>query len=186
VSSSLFGAALTLKSGAFLSGDRAVPGLVLDANQTGYGAAYRIYRCRDGAWIALAAGSDEAWRRLREVTGVPGLPDSLPPLGDSAAEGRLLEKAFGARDVGTWVSDLRAVGIPVEPVAEPDREGFCAGFTQDPVNRQRGRVVTYDWGERGRVSQPCFPPALGPVPRPAPMGGIPALGEHTSEFLEEI
>ncbi|MCL2582869.1 MAG: CoA transferase, partial [Streptosporangiales bacterium] len=80
VASSLLGAALTLKSGAFLSGGQVVPGPVLDGNQTGYGAAYRIYQCRDGAWIALAVPGDRAWGKLREVTGAPGLPEAVPPL----------------------------------------------------------------------------------------------------------
>ncbi|MCL2584742.1 MAG: CoA transferase, partial [Streptosporangiales bacterium] len=167
-----------------------VPGPVLDGNQTGYGAAYRIYRCRDGAWIALAVPGDRAWGKLREVTGTPGLPEAVPPLrtvpGDPQPAEAVLEAAFAARDAADWAAALRAAGIPAEPVAEPDREGFAAGFTADPVLVASGRVVAYDWGEHGVTRQPCFPPALGPVSRPAAMRGIPALGEHTSEFGEEI
>jgi crotonobetainyl-CoA:carnitine CoA-transferase CaiB-like acyl-CoA transferase len=186
VCSSLLGAALTLKSGA--SPKSAGP--VLDAGQHGYGAAYRIYQCQDGAWLALAVPDDQAWGRLRAAVEVPGLPGSLPPLrtagGDRQPAELLLEGVFTTRDAPGWVAALRAAGVPAELVAETDREGFAAGFTTDPVAVQRGRVVTYDWDGHGITRQPCFPPALGPVSRPPAMRGIPALGEHTDDFLKEL
>ena len=190
VSASLLGAALTLKSGAFLDGDRVAGGPVLDAGQAGYGAAYRIYQGRDGRWLALAAGDQEAWDRLRAVVSVPGLPQSAPPLrtapGPLQQEEVLLEAAFAARGAADWVAALHAGGVPAELVATPDRTGFAAAFTGDPVAVQRGRVVSYEWGEHGVTRQPCFPPALGPVPRPPAMSGIPGLGEHTDEFLIQV
>jgi crotonobetainyl-CoA:carnitine CoA-transferase CaiB-like acyl-CoA transferase len=190
VSSSLLGAALTLKSGAFLAGDRVVGGPVLDANQTGYGAAYRIYQAGDGAWFALAVPDARAWDRLRAVVRLTGLPSSPPALrtdgGALQPEELLLESAFRTRDASAWVADLRAAGVPVEPVATPDRTGFGSGFTADPVNRQLGRVVSYQWGDFGRVDQPRFPPRVGPGTQPPAMAGISGLGEHTTEFLKEL
>jgi crotonobetainyl-CoA:carnitine CoA-transferase CaiB-like acyl-CoA transferase len=190
VSSSLLGAALTLKSGAFLAGDRVVGGPVLDANQTGYGAAYRIYQAGDGTWLALAVPDARAWDRLRAVMALAGLPSAPPALridgGEPQPEELLLERAFAARDASAWVADLSAAGVPVEPVETPDRTGFASGFTGDPVNRQLGRVVSYQWGDFGRVDQPRFPPRLGPETPPPAMTGISALGEHTAEFLETI
>jgi len=190
VSSSLLGAALTLKSGAFLAGDRVVGGPVLDANQTGYGAAYRIYQAGDGAWLALAVPDARAWDGLRAVVRVGGLPAAPPALrtdgGAPQPEELLLESVFRTRDASAWVADLRAAGVPVEPVATPDRTGFASGFTGDPVNRQLGRVVSYQWGDFGRVDQPRFPPRLGPGERPPAMTGISGLGEHTEEFLPAI
>jgi len=192
VATSLLGAALTLKSGAFLTGDRVVSGPVLDARQTGYGATYRIYQGRDGAWFALAVPDAQAWHRLRDVVQIDGLPASPPPLRTDVAPGDhgpqpeevLLEDAFRARDAAAWVTELRAAGVPAEPVVEADRSGFAAGFLDDPVNHQLGRVVSYHWGDRGRVDQPCFPPRFGPAPRPRARPGIPGLGEHTAEVLE--
>ncbi len=67
----------------------------------------------------------------------------------------MLEDAFRARDAAAWVTELRAAGVPAEPVVEADRSGFAAGFLDDPVNHQLGRVVSYYWGDRGRVDQPC-------------------------------
>lgn len=186
VASSLVGAALALKSGA--TPEDAGP--VLDAGQHGYGAAYRIYQCRDGAWLALAVPGDDEWQRLREAARVPGLPDRLPSLrtdqGPPQPAELALEAAFATRDAADWAAALRAAGVPAEPVTEADREEFAAGFTTDPVAVQRGRVVTYDWDGHGLTRQPAFPPALGPVPRPPAMRGIPGLGEHTDEFLKEL
>jgi len=190
VAVSLLGAALTLKSGAFLAADTVVSGPVLDAQQTGYGAAYRIYQGGDGGWFALAVPDAGAWDRLRAVVRLDGLPASPPPLRTDSRgrqpEEALLEDAFQARDAVAWVTALRAAGVPVEPVAEADRGEFAAGFVDDPVNRQLGRVVSYHWGDRGRVDQPCFPPRFGPVPRPPARAGIPGLGEHTAEVLESL
>jgi crotonobetainyl-CoA:carnitine CoA-transferase CaiB-like acyl-CoA transferase len=191
VATSLLGAALTLKSGAFLAADRVVSGPVLDAGQTGYGAAYRMYSGRDGAWFALAVPDAQAWQRLREVVRLDGLPASPPPLrtipgGGPQPEEALLEDAFRARDAAAWVTALRAAGVPVEPVVEADRSAFAAGFLDDPVNHQLGRVVSYHWGDRGRVDQPCFPPRFGPGPRPRARAGLPGLGEHTAEVLQSL
>jgi crotonobetainyl-CoA:carnitine CoA-transferase CaiB-like acyl-CoA transferase len=98
----------------------------------------------------------------------------------------LLEAAFRENDTPTWVARLRHAGVPVEPVAELDRTAFTAGFVDDPVNRQLGRVVTYQWGDRGRVDQPCFPPRLGPEPRQGAGAWIAGLGADTVQVLEEL
>jgi crotonobetainyl-CoA:carnitine CoA-transferase CaiB-like acyl-CoA transferase len=98
----------------------------------------------------------------------------------------LLETAFATRAAAEWVTALRAVGVPVEPVPDVDRSTFTAGFVDDPVNCQLGRVVTYTWGARGRVDQPRFPPRIGSeVTRSAP-SGIAGLGEHADEVLTSI
>jgi crotonobetainyl-CoA:carnitine CoA-transferase CaiB-like acyl-CoA transferase len=190
VKSSLLGAGLVLKSGAFVSNGSVVSGPLLDADQLGYGAAYRMYQAGDGAWIAVAVPDQAAWDGLRSVVPAEGLPASPPPLrtegGALQAAEELLEKAFAGRPAADWVTDLRAAGVPVEPVREVDREGFVAGFVDDPVNRQLGRIATYRWGDRGRVDQPCFPPRMGPDPQRRAAACIPGLGEHTAEVLEEI
>jgi crotonobetainyl-CoA:carnitine CoA-transferase CaiB-like acyl-CoA transferase len=191
VAASLLGAALTLKSGAFIEGGTVRGGPVLDADQAGYGAAYRLYRCQDDAWIALAIGCQEAWHRLRATVSLPALPATPSPLrhdGDSRPhpEELLLEAAFRTRPAAEWVRALRAAGVPVEPAAELDRTAFAAGFTADPVLVQRGRVVSYEWDSHGRTRQPSFPPALGPAPRPPAMRGIAGLGETARSFCAEL
>jgi crotonobetainyl-CoA:carnitine CoA-transferase CaiB-like acyl-CoA transferase len=190
VSTSLLGAGLTLKSGALISGDAVVGGPVLDGGQLGYGAAYRFYQGADGGWLVLAVPDLNTWERLRREVAIEGLPDRPPPLrtepGPPQPEEILLEKAFSAKEAGAWVAALRAAGVPVEPVLEADRETFVAGFLDDPVNRQLGRVVTHLWGERGTVEQAAFPPRFGPTPRRGASARISSLGEHTTEMLKAL
>jgi crotonobetainyl-CoA:carnitine CoA-transferase CaiB-like acyl-CoA transferase len=189
VASSLLGAGMALKSGAFLAGDTVVGGPVLDAQQTGYGAAYRLYQGADGAWFALAVPDAASWLRLRAAVARDDLPLSPPPLrtvlgaGPQPAE-LTLETAFRGQDAAAWVRALRAAGVPAEPVDNADRTEYCARFLDDPVNRELGRVVTYQWGGLGQVEQPRFPPRIGPAAPPPGPAGMAGLGEHTAEMLE--
>lgn len=189
VESSLLAAALTLKSGAFLRGGDAVAGPVLDAGQTGYGAAYRLYQGGDGAWFALVVPSDSAWASLRGL--VDGLPEALPRLrlqrgSGQQPEEKVLETAFAARPAAEWISALRDAGLLVEPVAPRDRTAFAAGFVTDPVNLARGGVAVHQWGDRGRVEQPAFPPRFGPEPHSRMDSTIPKLGEHTESIKAQL
>jgi crotonobetainyl-CoA:carnitine CoA-transferase CaiB-like acyl-CoA transferase len=189
VSTSLLGSALLLKSGAFLVGDQPVAGPVLDHDQCGYGATYRLYQAGDDAWFALAVPDESSWTRLGEV--VDGLPASPPPLriewdGQPQLAEALLEAAFRAKPASHWVAQLRRAGVPVEPVVEKDRVAFIAGILDDPVNRQLGRVVSFPWGARGLVEQPGFPLRFGPAPRPTSRRSIPGLGEHTGDVLASV
>jgi crotonobetainyl-CoA:carnitine CoA-transferase CaiB-like acyl-CoA transferase len=188
VASTLLGAGLTLKSGAFLAGEAVVTGPVLDSRQTGYGAAYRIYEAGDGRWLAVVVPDAATWARLRQVAGADGLPEEPPSLRTGADDGQgaeegLLEQIFAKEPARSWVEALTAAGVPAEEVAEPDRARFIAGILDDPISRQLGRIVSFGWGERGRLEQPAFPARLGPEPRPAAPAQIPGLGEHTDEVL---
>jgi crotonobetainyl-CoA:carnitine CoA-transferase CaiB-like acyl-CoA transferase len=189
VRSSLLGAGLTLKSGALLAGDTVVPGPVLDGDQRGYGAAYRLYQGGDGEWFALAVPDESAWVRLRRVVGADSLPDVPPPLRTDGARQpaeELLERAFARGEASRWIAALRDADIPVEPVAQMTRSEFVDAFLDDPVNRQLGRVVAYEWGDRGLLEQPALPVRFGPAPRPHAGASIPALGEHTEEILQSL
>jgi crotonobetainyl-CoA:carnitine CoA-transferase CaiB-like acyl-CoA transferase len=190
VRTSLLGSGLLLKSGAFLTGETRVGGPVLDSEQTGYGAAYRIYQAADGAWVALAVPDAATWSQLREVVGDHDLPTEPPPLrtqpGERQPAEAMLEAAFATKDATAWVSELSRAGVPVEPVLEVDRTGFIAKLLDDPVGRQLGRVTSYEWGPRGRLEQPSFSIRLGPAPRPTARQSIPALGEHTAEVLRNL
>jgi crotonobetainyl-CoA:carnitine CoA-transferase CaiB-like acyl-CoA transferase len=190
VKSTLIGAGLILKSGAFIAGDTVIEGPALDSAQTGYGAAYRLYLGQDGVWFAVAVPDAPTWTRLLDVLGVDGLPLQPPPLGQTGtlrthAEERL-EQAFGTRSAAAWVAALRAARVPAEVVVEDDRAGFIARFMDDPVNRQLGRVVAFEWGSRGRLEQPAFAARLGPEPRPDAPVQISPLGAHTGEVLAAL
>jgi crotonobetainyl-CoA:carnitine CoA-transferase CaiB-like acyl-CoA transferase len=98
----------------------------------------------------------------------------------------VLEGVFGTRPAAAWVAELRAVDVPVELARDVDRLAFVRGFVDDQVNLERGRVVSYEWGERGRVDQQRFPPQFGREPALAARPGIAGLGEDTAEVLAEV
>jgi crotonobetainyl-CoA:carnitine CoA-transferase CaiB-like acyl-CoA transferase len=190
VQTSLLGSALLLKSGAFWSGGEIMEGPRLDRAQTGYGASYRIYRCRDGAWLALAIPDLQAWQRLRGVVGLEELPAGPPPLRTRSEQmepaEKLLEEVFGTRDAWEWVRELQASNVPAERVIEGDRRAFIARILDDPVNQQFGRGLSFSWAHLGQLEQPAFPLRFGPTSRPAPAPFFPGLGEHTAEVLESL
>jgi crotonobetainyl-CoA:carnitine CoA-transferase CaiB-like acyl-CoA transferase len=210
VAGSLLGSALLLKSGAVLHDGEPAGVPVVDEQQTGYGAAYRIYQGSDDAWFALAVPDAATWQRLREVvrpafggtdpTADPtpdptaDLPADPPPLrlnsqpataGNDAAE-KVLEAAFRTGTAAAWAARLHAAGVPAEPVLDADRTAFVARALDDPVRRQLGRVVTFAWGARGRLEQTALPLAFGPGPAPHAPRHIPGLGEHTGEVLTAL
>jgi crotonobetainyl-CoA:carnitine CoA-transferase CaiB-like acyl-CoA transferase len=170
-----------------------VEGPRLDRAQTGYGASYRIYRCRDGSWLAVAIPDLQAWQRLRGVVGVEELPAGPPSLrtaGEQAepAESaeKLLEEVFGTKDASEWERELQASNVPAERVIDVDRRQFIARVLDDPVNQQFGRVLSFSWAHLGQLEQPGFPLRFGPTSRPAPAPFFPGLGEHTAEVLESL
>jgi crotonobetainyl-CoA:carnitine CoA-transferase CaiB-like acyl-CoA transferase len=190
VTSILLGAGMTMKSGAFVAGSKVVEGPLVDPAQTGYGAAYRIYRAADGGWLALAVPDPAAWCRLRAVVDRADLPEQPPRLrmrGDERQPAEdVLEGVFATEGAATWVARLRAAGVPVEAVAEYDRVQFISAILDDPVNRQLGRIATVDWGPRGQLEQTDLPLRFGPLPRRPGRRHLPAIGEHTDEMLDAI
>jgi crotonobetainyl-CoA:carnitine CoA-transferase CaiB-like acyl-CoA transferase len=192
VATSLLGAGMLLQSGVVQRDGRPVRHPELDEGQTGYGPGYRIYRGGDGSWFAVVIPAAHLWSRLRSVPGLEAVPERYVPLrgGETDAEARdteaALERVFGGAPAGEWMAALRAIGVPVEPVAELDRDGFRRAVLDDPVNRQMGRVASYDTADWGWFEQ------LGPLLRCGPrVGGGPALmlpgvGEHSVPVLTEL
>lgn len=192
VATSLLGAGMLLQSGVYLRDGRCVRQPELDADQTGYGPGYRIYRSGDGDWFAMVLPDQECWRRLRSVPQLASLPERYAPLRggphDALAKEAesVLEHAFSSAPAIEWVAMLRGLGIPVEPVESVDRDRFRRGILDDPVNRQLGRVVTYSTAEWGRFEQ------IGPLLRCGPSAGggpplmLPGVGEHTGSVLAEL
>jgi crotonobetainyl-CoA:carnitine CoA-transferase CaiB-like acyl-CoA transferase len=189
VATSLLGAGILVHSGVYLSDGALVAGPSLDAAQTGYGPGYRIYECGDGQWLALVVPSAAAWRRLAELAPVP--PQYAPLRGGAlddvalAAE-RALEAALASGPAQEWVTRLRAAGSLAELIEAADRDAFRRKILDDPVNRELGRVVTYDTADWGRFEQ------IGPLVRYGPAAGagprlmLPRVGEHTVEVLAEL
>jgi len=190
VATSLLGAGMLLHSGVFQRDGEIVRGPEVDAEQTGYGPGYRLYRAGDGGWFALVLPDPAAWGRLRAL--VADLPATYAPLrgpgsnGDAHRAEAVLESAFATGSAGEWVARLQAADLLVEPVADVDRDGFRRGILDDPVNRQLGRVVAYETDDWGHFEQ------IGPLLRCGPDadGGpplmLPGVGEHSASVLTDL
>jgi crotonobetainyl-CoA:carnitine CoA-transferase CaiB-like acyl-CoA transferase len=199
VETSLLGAGVLLHSGVFFRDGALVPGPALDASQTGYGPGYRIYECGDEHWIALVVPSADAWQRLAgllapraELPEQAVLPEQYVPLrgGSRDAVARsaeaVLESAFASGTATSWAKRLRDAGLLAELIEPLDRDGFRRRILDDPVNRQLGRVASYETADWGWFEQ------VGPLVRTGPRAGtsprlmLPRVGEHTASVLAEL
>ncbi|MDZ7734292.1 MAG: CoA transferase [Acidimicrobiia bacterium] len=191
VATSLLGAGMLLQSGVYERDGELVRGPTLDADQTGYGPGYRIYRVANGQWFALVVPDGEAWARLRSIVGTT-LPERYMPLrlppddADARAAEKVLEQAFSSEPAERLVERFRDADLLVEPIADVDREQFRQAILDDPVNRQFGRVADYDTADWGHFEQ--IGPLLrcGPEPTEGPLLQIPRVGEHSVEVMAEL
>lgn len=207
VATSLLGAGMLLQSGVFQRDGERVPTPSLDSTQTGYGPGYRIYAGGDDRWFALVLPDRDAWARLRDLTAsaatpatgddstvAGGLPESYVPLrgGSDDALARqaesALEAVFAAAPAAEWVARLRAAGLLADLIEPLDRDGFRRAVLDDPVNRQLGRVASYEVADWGWFEQ------IGALPRYGPTGVgadpvtpmLPGVGEHSVAVLADL
>jgi crotonobetainyl-CoA:carnitine CoA-transferase CaiB-like acyl-CoA transferase len=192
VVTSLLGTGMLLHSGVYARDGSLVPGPALDADQTGYGPGYRIYQGGDGEWFALVLPDVDAWRCLRTLPGTERVPAAYVPLRggpDDAVARRAeaaLEAVFATAPAQSWIGLLRRHGLLVEPITPTDRDRFRRGILDDPLNRQLGRVASYDTADWGHFEQ--IGPLLrtGPDPAAGPRLMLPRAGEHTDEVLADL
>jgi itaconate CoA-transferase len=144
---------------------------------------YGAYQCADGA-VMLAVQTDREWRRFCEqVLAAPALAadprfaTNAQRLAHRATLERIIDDHFGTSTRAAMTLALECADIPTGVVNDvPDVAGH-------PQLAARNRWTT--------VATPGGPiPALRPPHNlrgaPARMGGVPALGEHTEEVLEEL
>jgi crotonobetainyl-CoA:carnitine CoA-transferase CaiB-like acyl-CoA transferase len=192
VATSLLGAGMLLQSGVFQRDGACVRGPALDAQQAGYGPGYRIYECADGDWLALVIPDRDAWLRLRSLPGAEALSSEYTPLRahDEDATARqaeaVFENLFRSAPAADWVDRVRALGALAERIEPMSRDDFRRGILDDPLNRQFGRVATYDTAEWGRFDQIGPLVRTGPSPNPGPRLALPGVGEHTVEILTAL
>ncbi|HEX5945576.1 MAG TPA: CoA transferase [Acidimicrobiales bacterium] len=191
VETSLLGAGMLLHGGVFLRDGRVVRGPALDADQTGYGPGYRLYRCAGETWLAVVIPDPAAWDALRSSV-APDLPPTYAPVrggvsdDDARKAEAVLERAFAARPATEWTTRLPTLGVLCEVVEDVGRDAFRRRILDDPVNRQLGRAVSYETADWGGFEQ--IGPLLrcGPDAEGGPSLHLPGVGEHTVEVLTEL
>jgi crotonobetainyl-CoA:carnitine CoA-transferase CaiB-like acyl-CoA transferase len=168
-------------------GGQLVAGLQLDAEQTGWGPLYRLYRTEDD-WIALACVGQRAFERL---CGALQRPDLLTDprfatevdrrsqagvlaaqLGDTFAS-MSSEAAFAALDQARVACE-----IPAQTPYMPD-------FLWDLWAQETGRVFEHEHPEHGYVREVGHCVRLSATPL-AYKGTSARLGQHTRELLDEL
>jgi crotonobetainyl-CoA:carnitine CoA-transferase CaiB-like acyl-CoA transferase len=148
------------------------------------GVPRNLYRCRDGAWIALSGTTDAQVARVLHVVGRDGAED-LARYGKSAARLAVADELDGL--VADWIAchereavlaAFRAERVPVAPVND------VADLMGDAHVRARESVERFADAELGEVALVAPTPKLGSTPgrhvRPGP-----ALSAHTDEVLRE-
>ena len=160
----------------------------LDKGLHGTAATYRLYQTQDDDWICIAAVTDDHFRALCGVLGVPEIADeSRFATNASRLEHRrqletVLEPIFRTRIARSWTRMLDEAGVPNE-VPVDSQGGELPLFDSDNV--ALGLVANYDHPIFGDVRQ--FGELIGFSETPGKINGPPPLvGQDTRAILREI
>ncbi|MGE0878293.1 MAG: CoA transferase [Acidimicrobiia bacterium] len=163
VEANILSGAMLLASDAYIDADGTPhePRHV-DRDQTGFSDRYRLWQTSDG-WVAVAAPSDEEFRRLHELVGTD------------------LAGGFLTRTADAWYLELDAAGIAVE-IASIERGQT---WYDEPDVVANGWSVSYDHPVHGKFDQPGrffeFSATPSRIYGPPPM-----IGQHTRDILREL
>ncbi len=160
---------------------------LVDEENHGLHALYRLYRAATGTWVFLAAPTDRDWARLVDALGAPeSLTDARFATSDSrrAADGALvaaLEEVFGTRTAIRWEELLVPRGVACVAAYDASHSQFTC---TDPVLRDTGFVVEVEHPRFGTILRAAPPVVFSETPgRVAPSS---LLGEHTAALLTEL
>ncbi|MDQ1521196.1 MAG: hypothetical protein QOI55_2269 [Actinomycetota bacterium] len=181
---SLLDGASMFASDAMLAGGDALPRPRLDADQTGFGACYRLYNTGDG-WLQIAAVEQPQWEGLCRALGVPELIDDARFANAAARDEHrqqlesLLTPIFTTKTAIQWSHVLDDHGVPNELPLE-SKAGERVFFDAD--NERLGMVAEYEHPILGRMRQ--FGHLVDFSDTPSRVAGPPPMvGQHTREIL---
>jgi crotonobetainyl-CoA:carnitine CoA-transferase CaiB-like acyl-CoA transferase len=167
------------------AGKPALP--VVDEENHGLHALYRLYRAAEGTWVFLAAPRDREWERLVDAL---GRPESLDDPRFASVESRrdadaalvaALEALFATRTAAEWEALLVPRGVACVAAFGASHSQFTC---TDPVLRETGLVVEVEHPRFGSIVRAAPPVVLSETPgRVAPSC---LLGEHTVPLLTEL
>lgn len=147
---------------------------------------YNIYQTADDRWVFVGPSSQGAWERLCQALGVQyHEKERFATLADRRDNEAELD-ALLAEEIRTWSTDelveaLRDAGVSTAPVQN------LSEVNDDPHLKATGAFTTIDTteGPEKRVQVPVLP-IRSTAYDPADATKPPALGEHTTEVLQEI
>ncbi len=187
VTTSLLNAGALFASDSFLTPDGPSDVPPLDADQTGTGALYCLYRTYDG-WIQLAAVGPGHFEALCKSLGCAELADDprFSTAGErtrnrTALEGELAP-LFAARTSQQHSLALDSAGVPNE-IPTDTHSGET--FLHDEENLRLGWAVAYDHPILGQLRQ--FGLLIDFSETPGRVAGPPPIvGQHSVEILDSI
>ncbi|MGB0908420.1 MAG: CaiB/BaiF CoA transferase family protein [Maricaulaceae bacterium] len=141
----------------------AVDRMRLNADQTGYGDYYRLYKCADGKWIQVAAVNDVHRAALDGLAGV-----------DKIA-------AFASKGSDMLMADLAKAGVPA---AISDAEA-SRGLHDNADYRARNWTVAYEDRYVGKLEQIGLTYDLSDTPGVIASAPL-IVGDSTKAILEEV
>ena len=165
-----------------------VPAVNLDAEQTGWGPLYRLYRTSDG-WIVITCVGQRAFERLMGALGRPGSHRRSPihrrerkggstPTPSPTSSERWLRRTSSEEAF----ADLDGAQVPCEiPLEVP----FMENFLWDLWAEETGRVFAHDHPEHGYVREVGNCLRLSATPA-LNKGTSARLGQHSRELLDEL
>jgi crotonobetainyl-CoA:carnitine CoA-transferase CaiB-like acyl-CoA transferase len=185
---SLFDGGAIFTSDAHLVGGVPADRPRLDKELMGVSATYRLYRTQDEDWICIAAVTDEQFRALCAVLGVPEIPDDerfATAVARSEHRRQLesvLEPRFRTKTATFWTRTLDDAGVPNE-VPLDTHGGETPLFDSDNV--ELGLVARYTHPLLGDMRQ--FGTLINFSETPSRVAGPPPLvGQDTRAVLREL
>jgi crotonobetainyl-CoA:carnitine CoA-transferase CaiB-like acyl-CoA transferase len=185
---SLFDGGAIFTSDAHLVGGVGAPRPQLDKDLMGLSATYRLYRTQDDDWICIAAVTEEQFRSLCDVLGVPEIVDD-DRFASAAARSEhrrqlesILDPRFRTKTATFWTRTLDDAGVPNE-VPVDTYGGETPLFDSDNV--ELGLVARYDHPLMGAMRQ--FGRLINFSETPSRVAGPPPLvGQDTRAILREL
>ena len=155
-------------------------------NRSDHMAPHNNYRCKgEDSWVAIAARSDEEWRRLCQIMAKPELISDPRFHNLSARQANIQELD---RTISEWTRDknaqdladaLQSHSIPSAPVLK------AGELLNNPQLKARGFFQTLEREDTGPL--PYAGPAWRLSKTPGRLGGPPpGLGRQSEEVLQEL
>jgi crotonobetainyl-CoA:carnitine CoA-transferase CaiB-like acyl-CoA transferase len=146
-------------------------------------APYQAFEAADG-WLVVGAANQANWLRLLRAIERPDL-QANPRFASNPARMNNLEAlvealvpVFRVRPVNDWMAILKEHNVPAAPIAS------IADMARDPQAAGRGMIADCHHHELGRVATLGLPIKFSRTPGGI-RSGVPRLGEHTREALQE-
>ena len=147
-------------------------------------APSEVFKCSDGAWLAVSPTGEGFWRDFCKTLGQPELAtdprfaSSKARISNVDALAAVLGKVFAAKPAAQWEADFFAARVPAGKVKD------VGEAVSQPVAGLRAMVDEVPHPASGalmRMLGSAFKFADSPV-----LSYPPALGQHTNEVLKAI